>query len=265
MLLLKNRIKNVVFLILLSFFLLASPYFNFSKAEGIKYGTVEFLTPTPTPIVTPTPTQSISQTPSQIPSKIPSQSPFPSPTSYARQRFGKYVYFSQCDANLGSRILPNGCSFCAMGCGPTTLAMALSNSRYNLKKRVYTPIEIAEMFRRKKLYLGCQAGSYIIDFPKILASFGYRKFDIISLVNSRNPLKLLSLFKKAKWEQIVLFEACSLASKRCFGHYVYLVNVNSRSLYALDPFYGKRARRPIDVLNMPGVKIKLQFALIFKP
>lgn len=270
-----------LFLFFLFFFpslLLITDYDVKLKAEeanvgGIKYGTIKF--PTVTSTLFPTPT-SILNLPTGLGSPhlsilTPTQpTGFPTPTPMSNLPTKNYVYFGQCDNDLGSLMLPvqdgnKKCTLCGAGCGPTSLAMAFSNSKYNSQKKIFTPVEVVNTFRQKGLYLGCQ-GSKMWQFDKIVKEFGFNQVGgIYSLDNSPGSLRLLQGFKQAGWEEIVLFKHCYQSTGKCYGHYVYITDVVGDKLYALDSWYGRHTRKPIDVLHISGVSVTLRYVFIFKP
>lgn len=250
----RSKRKKLLLVLSVCSFILISFLYYFLRARGeepksIKFGKVEFLPPT------------ITQKQYNV---LEENNNFDSSDYEPISLSGSngFIYFNQCDPQIKTYPLPNSCNMCQAGCGPVSLAMALSNSD---EEKVYDPRDIVNVFKNKSLYLGCN-GSSIADFSKIVSHYGFEAGGVYYLVDAEDPLKLLRKFLDAGWEEIVLFRHCETSNGVCsgwFGHYVYVTEVKNNSVFALDPYFGSN-EGPIDILKLPGRSVKLVSVFIFR-
>lgn len=181
--------------------------------------------PTIQPAVAPSPTpkKSTSNPPNSAPSK-------------------SYTYYSQCSGPYDNLPLPQGCTICNAGCGPTSVAMILSSY---IDKSLTPPKTIALM-EAKGARIGC-FGSYISEIYSYLKGRGDLKVSdyIIPSEQGLTAKEIADDFKgytKSGWTIFVLANFKTNGG----GHYFWVTDVNSSGdILAYDPYYGKQQTPPI--------------------
>ncbi|HEX7543004.1 MAG TPA: hypothetical protein VF385_02905, partial [Patescibacteria group bacterium] len=97
-----------------------------------------------------------------------STTPSTTPSSTSNPPSSSFTYFSQC-GDLGSLPLPDGCTLCNAGCGPTTVSMIASS----YLGQGYDPKTIVDTYKSKGYSLGC-GGSYVSNAYELLKNLGLK-------------------------------------------------------------------------------------------
>jgi hypothetical protein len=184
-------------------------------------------TPTlaPTPVITP-------DTAAETPKKTTSI-PTPSKT---------YTYYSQCSGPYDSNPLPNGCTVCEAGCGPTSVAMILSS----YIDKSLTPPKTIDLMSKAGVKIGCY-GSYISEIYSYLSKRGDLKVSSFIIpsekgLTAKEVAKDLQGYTKSGWTVFVLANFKTDGG----GHYFWVTDVNDNGdILAYDPYYGKQQTPPI--------------------
>lgn len=165
-----------------------------------------------------------------------------------------YVYYNQCDPNFGNNPLPQGCTICKSGCGPTTVAMILSSfldQSYNPKKTISYYQDLFEKnknnytdINKNPFYVGCN-GSYIQGAKEVLNSLGFitTKYLVYNLAKSDLVAQDFKNYLDGGWTILALANFCE---KGC-GHFIWVVDVDQNdNIWAYDPYYGRKQPPPLN-------------------
>lgn len=178
--------------------------------------------------------------PSNVPTPTPKkQSSVPTTPSPSKS----YTYYSQCSGPYDNLPLPQGCTICNAGCGPTSIAMILSS----YVDKSLTPPKMIDVMSAKGVRIGC-FGSYISELYSYLKGRGDVKVsDFIIPSEQRLTAKdVADDFKgytKSGWTIFVLANFKTDGG----GHYFWVTDVNSEGeILAYDPYYGKQQTPPIN-------------------
>ncbi|MCX6732619.1 MAG: C39 family peptidase [Candidatus Roizmanbacteria bacterium] len=205
---------------------------SFNMLLNIPFGSfldTVFSGPTSTP---PTPTP-----------KIQTNKPPTSNTSESPQPSKSYTYYSQCSGPYDSNPLPNGCTVCEAGCGPTSVAMILSS----YIDKSLTPPKTIEIMNKAGVRIGCY-GSYISEIYSYLRNRGDLKVSDFIIpsekgLTAKDVAKDLQGYTKSGWTVFVLANFKTDGG----GHYFWVTDVNDGGdILAYDPYYGKQQTPPIN-------------------
>jgi len=160
---------------------------------------------------------------------------------------GGYRYFAQCDPNWKDNPLPNGCTICKAGCGPTTVAMILSST----VDKNYNPPAVVNLYKDKLYDVGCK-GTEWKDAVSILKEKGLEMGREIYYGDTGVPpeivIKDLTPFIKEGWSFFALANFCPGGC----AHFFWIVDVGS--IWAYDPYYGDGKSLPFDETKGPFPK-----------
>ncbi|MCX6730783.1 MAG: C39 family peptidase [Candidatus Roizmanbacteria bacterium] len=154
-----------------------------------------------------------------------------------------YTYYSQCSGPYDSNPLPNGCTVCEAGCGPTSVAMILSS----YIDKSLTPPKTIEMMDKAGVRIGCY-GSYISEIYSYLRNRGDLKVSDFIIpsekgLTAKDVARDLQGYTKSGWTVFVLANFKTDGG----GHYFWVTDVNdSGDILAYDPYYGKQQTPPIN-------------------
>jgi len=174
----------------------------------------------------PTPKKSQSTTPSTP----------PSPPS------GTYTYYSQCSGPYDALPLPEGCTICAAGCGPTSVAMILSS----YVDKSLTPPKMVDLMSKAGVRIGCY-GSYVSEIYSYLSGRGDIKVSSFIIPSGgqlleKDVAKDFRGYTQSGWTIFVLANFKQDGG----GHYFWVTDVNENGdILAYDPYYGKQQTPPI--------------------
>jgi len=181
------------------------------------------------------------------PVQTPNQSPTPKQqtkkTSQPSQPSIGYTYYSQCSGPYDSNPLPNGCTVCEAGCGPTSVAMILSS----YIDKSLTPPKTIDLMNKAGVRIGCY-GSYISEIYSYLSTRGDLKVSDYIIpreqgLTAKEVAKDLQGYTKSGWTVFVLANFKTDGG----GHYFWVTDVNdSGDILAYDPYYGKQQTPPIN-------------------
>lgn len=178
------------------------------------------------------------------PSSIPAISPTPKLQSKKTPiPSSNYTYYSQCSGPYDANPLPQGCTVCEAGCGPTSVAMILSS----YIDKSLTPPKTIDLMSKSGVRIGC-FGSYISEIHSYLSKRGDLKVSdfIIPSENgltAREVVKDLQGYTKSGWTVFVLANFKTDGG----GHYFWVTDVNENGdILAYDPYYGKQQTPPIN-------------------
>ncbi|MCS7093093.1 MAG: C39 family peptidase [Patescibacteria group bacterium] len=168
----------------------------------------------------------------------------------------KFLYYSQIGNRFPLSRGRGGCTIHDAGCGPTTVAMIISN----LKNKV-TPEEVVNHFFQKGYYIGCK-GTYYDANIKTLESFEIRtepyqakkERDYIQIdENTKNDIRQ---YIRAG---VTLFALANFQGKeRPIGHYFWIVGIDKEGNFlTLDPYYAfdRRTKSFLVPLNMKNTRL----------
>ncbi len=151
-----------------------------------------------------------------------------------------FIYYPQCSSSFDNYPLPKGCTICAAGCGPTTVAMIIAS----LVNKNVNPITIVNYYGQKGYYLGC-AGSRASDARNVLSAYGLKITDYLTY-SAQTVDQVASDFKgylKAGW---TLFALANYCNGGC-GHFFWIVDLDdNNNVWAYDPYYGRKEAPPIN-------------------
>jgi len=179
------------------------------------------------------PTTQPSIAPSPTPKKQTSLDPIPSKT---------YTYYSQCSGPYDDLPLPEGCTICDAGCGPTSVAMILSS----YIDKSLTPPKTISIMKSKGVRIGC-FGSYISEIYSYLKGRGDLKVSDYIIpsekgLTAKEIAKDFSGYTKSGWTIFVLANFKTDGG----GHYFWVTDVSTDgNILAYDPYYGKQQTPPI--------------------
>lgn len=143
-----------------------------------------------------------------------------------------FTYFAQC-GDLSSLPLPDGCTLCNAGCGPTTVAMIASSylgPKYDLKA-------IVNLYDSNNYLLGCD-GSRYTDAHELLKSLGLKTTDYLVFESEKAETVVPDLRKylSSGW---TFFTLASFCEGGC-GHYFWITDIDDQgNIFAYDPAYGR--------------------------
>ncbi len=194
----------------------------------------------------PTPQSSLNPT---TPPKAPSPTngaSNPTPTKVASNPPASgtgYVYYSQCSGPYDALPLPNGCTICYAGCGPTSAAMLLST----FIDKSLTPPKTIDLMDKAGVRIGCY-GSYVSEIYSYLKRRGDLKVTDF-IIPSEQALSAKSVAKDFKGYTDAGYAVFVLANFKVGsgGHYFLVTAVNDNGdILAYDPYYGKQQTPPIN-------------------
>jgi len=180
------------------------------------------------------------------PTLIPTIDATPTPkqqTKIAPKPSTNYTYYSQCSGPYDSNPLPNGCTVCEAGCGPTSVAMILSS----YIDKSLTPPKTIDLMNKAGVRIGCY-GSYISEIYSYLSTRGDLKVSDYIIpreqgLTAKDVAKDLRGYTKSGWTVFVLANFKTDGG----GHYFWVTDVNdSGDILAYDPYYGKQQTPPIN-------------------
>ena len=154
-----------------------------------------------------------------------------------------YTYYSQCSGPYDNVPLPQGCTMCDAGCGPTSVAMILSS----YIDKSLTPPKTVEIMKAKGARIGC-FGSYISEIYSYLKGRGDLKISDFIIPSEKGltaaeVAKDLQGYTKSGWTVFVLANFKTNGG----GHYFWVTEVNDNGdILAYDPYYGKQQTPPIN-------------------
>jgi hypothetical protein len=190
-----------------------------------------------TEVPSPTPASPQTRLPSSSPSTVPTNSQLPATNPSA-----KLTYYSQCDGPYDEKPLPNGCTVCNAGCGPTSVAMILSS----YIDKSLNPIKTIDLMDKAGVRIGCY-GSYISEIYSYLKGRGDLKVSDFIIpsekgLTAKEVIKDFEGYTKSGWTIFVLANFKTDGG----GHYFWVTDVNSNGdILAYDPYYGKQQPAPI--------------------
>jgi len=151
--------------------------------------------------------------------------------------YGGLVYYSQCNSGYNSYSLPDGCTICYAGCGPTSVAMLLSS----FINKNYTPPKVVDLYKQNNQSLGC-GGSYYSSAKLILEKYGLKTTDYITynLTDAHQVAPDFKRYLDAGWVMFVL------ANFEKTGHFFIVTAVKNGEIMAFDPYYGSNQSPPIN-------------------
>lgn len=156
---------------------------------------------------------------------------------------GSYTYYSQCSGPYDSNPLPNGCTVCEAGCGPTSVAMILSS----YIDSSMTPPKTIDAMNKAGVRIGCY-GSYISEIYSYLRNRGDLKVSDFIIpaekgLTAKDVAKDLQGYTKSGWTVFILANFKTDGG----GHYFWVTDVNDNGeILAYDPYYGKQQTPPIN-------------------
>jgi len=173
---------------------------------------------------------------------------FPSPTPKKQTKITpkpstNYTYYSQCSGPYDSNPLPNGCTVCEAGCGPTSVAMILSS----YIDKSLTPPKTIDLMNKAGVRIGCY-GSYISEIYSYLSMRGDLKVSDYIIpreqgLTAKDIAKDLRGYTNSGWTIFVLANFKTDGG----GHYFWVTDVNDNGdILAYDPYYGKQQTPPIN-------------------
>lgn len=197
----------------------------------------------PTSLPLPSLSPKLSPTPKLPSKKTPTSTPYAlRPTNY-KLPSTNYSYYSQCSGPYDELPLPNGCTICEAGCGPTSVAMILSS----YIDKSLTPPKTIDLMAKGGVRIGCY-GSYISEIYDYLSERGDLKVSDYIIpsegkLSEKEIAKDLKGYTKAGWTIFVLANFKTDGG----GHYFWVTDVNDNGeILAYDPYYGKQQTPPIN-------------------
>ena len=143
-----------------------------------------------------------------------------------------FTYFAQCNG-YGNLPLPNGCTLCKAGCGPTTVAMiAASYLGSN-----YTPKTIVDIYKSKGYLLGCYGSGYS-EAKQVLQDLGLKTTDylIFNTEKADTVVPELRPYLNAGWTFFILANFLVDGG----GHFFWITDIDDQNnIWAYDPYYGR--------------------------
>lgn len=154
-----------------------------------------------------------------------------------------YVYYSQCSGPYDSIPLPNGCTVCDAGCGPTSISMILAS----YIDPSLTPPKVINMLDKSGVRMGCY-GSYISELYSYLEGRDDLKVSDFIIPNEKG-LQAKDVaddfrgYVKNGWTIFVLANFKTNGG----GHYFWVTDVSDAGeILAYDPYYGKQQPAPFN-------------------
>jgi len=203
-------------------------------------------------LFTQSPEQSLSPSPS--PSSFPTPTPkkqslniiptfYPTLTTHDALPNTPYVYYSQCDGLYDESPLPQGCTLCQAGCGPTSVAMILSSY---VSSSLTPPIVVKNM-NDKGVSIGCGGTSVynIYSYLKKRGDVAVSDFIIPSgkLLSANDIAKDFKGYIDGGWTLLVL---ANFKTDGGGAHFFWVTDVNNKGdILAYDPYYGKNQSPPV--------------------
>lgn len=167
----------------------------------------------------------------------------PKPTSPPPAPSKSYTYYSQCSGPYDTLPLPNGCTVCEAGCGPTSVAMILSS----YIDKSMTPPKTIEAMSKAGVRIGCY-GSYISEIYSYLRNRGDLKVSDFIIpsekgLTAKDVSRDLQGYTKSGWTVFVLANFKTDGG----GHYFWVTDISDNGdILAYDPYYGKQQTPPIN-------------------
>ncbi len=180
-----------------------------------------------------------------VPTSLPTE-PSPTPkkqTNITPKPSTSYTYYPQCSGPYDSNPLPNGCTVCEAGCGPTSVAMILSS----YIDKSLTPPKTIDLMNKAGVRIGCY-GSYISEIYSYLNTRGDLKVSDYIIpreqgLTAKEVAKDLQGYTKSGWTVFVLANFKTDGG----GHYFWVTDVSDNGdILAYDPYYGKQQTPPIN-------------------
>lgn len=168
----------------------------------------------------------------------------------------KYVYYAQCGGSFDNYALPSGCTICAAGCGPTTVAMIAASY---IDKSI-TPKTVVDLYKQKGYFLGC-AGSRTTDAKAALTSYGIKTTDYMTFSSATidTAAQEFKSYLNNGWTIFVLTYFCDGGC----GHFFWITALGGdNATWAYDPYYGKGQTPPInEKTRYPFPKYRIAFGV----
>lgn len=199
-------------------------FLNIFMNFGQQVGSSTPNSPSPSPIINnPTPVNN---------NLSPNPSPITNNPSTSSGQSQSRVYYAQC-GDLGSLPLPDGCTLCNAGCGPTTVSMIASSYLGS----GYDPKAIVDLYNSKSYLLGC-SGSRYSNAYELLKSLGLKTTSIMSF-NLEKSDTVIPQLKKYLDDGWTFFTGAYFCTGGC-GHYFWITDVDAQgNIWAYDPAYGR--------------------------
>jgi hypothetical protein len=157
------------------------------------------------------------------------KSPTPKPQ---KNNLQSKVYYAQC-GEFGELPLPDGCTLCNAGCGPTAVSM-IASSYLGTK---YNPKTIVNLYDTNGYVLGCD-GSRYQEAHELLKSLGLKTTDylVFDAEKSETVVPDLKKYLNSGWTFFTLANFCE---EGC-GHYFWITDIDAKgNIWAYDPAYGR--------------------------
>lgn len=168
----------------------------------------------------------------------------------------QFRYFSQCDGGFDEYPLPQGCTVCESGCGPTTIAMVLSAY---LGKNI-TPADVVEIYKNNEYFAGCD-GTKITDAKTVLDTNGLQTTDfmILTPMLKEDAVKEMKKYIDAGWSIFMLGRYCDSGC----NHFFWITDIDENyKVWTYDPFFGKNTTPPLDVSHYdPYPEYRIAFGI----
>lgn len=167
----------------------------------------------------------------------------PKPTNTPQTPSKSYTYYSQCSGPYDALPLPNGCTVCDAGCGPTSVAMILSS----YIDKSLTPPKTIDLMSKAGVRIGCY-GSYISEIYSYLRNRGDLKVSDFIIpsekgLTAKEVARDLQGYTKSGWTVFVLANFKTDGG----GHYFWVTDISDNGdILAYDPYYGKQQTPPIN-------------------
>lgn len=174
-------------------------------------------------VISPTPATSLGQ----------GKSPTPKNPNPPKNNLQSKVYYPQC-GEFGELPLPDGCTLCNAGCGPTTVAMIASS--YLGPK--YDPKAIVNFYDTNNYVLGCD-GSRYQEAHELLKSLGLKTTDYLYFDEEKSETVIPDLRKylNSGW---TFFTLANFSEGGPPGHYFWITDIDAKgNIWAYDPAYGR--------------------------
>lgn len=181
---------------------------------------------------------------------LPTGTPAPTPRNQTRRPTNTpqapsktYTYYSQCSGPYDALPLPNGCTVCEAGCGPTSVAMILSS----YIDKSMTPPKTIDAMSKAGVRIGCY-GSYISEIYSYLRNRGDLKVSDFIIpsekgLSAKDVARDLQGYTKSGWTVFVLANFKTDGG----GHYFWVTDISDNGdILAYDPYYGKQQTPPIN-------------------
>lgn len=178
-----------------------------------------------------------------LPTSTPAPTPKKQTSNPAPAPSKSYTYYSQCSGPYDALPLPNGCTVCEAGCGPTSVAMILSS----YIDKSLTPPKTIDMMSKAGVRIGCY-GSYISEIYSYLRNRGDLKVSDFIIpsekgLTAKEVARDLQGYTKSGWTVFVLANFKTDGG----GHYFWVTDIsNNGDILAYDPYYGKQQTPPIN-------------------